>query len=61
MKTRNFNGRLVETGTDLDTEAEKVERRARGGAKKLNSEQVEQIWDEVQLRTREGLGWKAHS
>jgi hypothetical protein len=44
---------------DLDTPAQKAARRGRGGVRKLTREELDKVWDEVQSKTREGLGWKA--
>ena len=44
---------------DFDTIAEQRSANAAGGAKSLAGSKIDLIWNEVQAKTRQGLGWRA--
>lgn len=56
MGVRDFNGQFMPQ--DLDTPAEKNEKRSRGGSAYRWTEAWEKAWEEVPSKRPEGLGWK---
>lgn len=57
MRVKDFNGRMIEAGSKLDTPEQLAARSANGGARRKTKEEIDMIWDEVQAKNREGLGW----
>jgi hypothetical protein len=55
MPVKNSSGK---PRGEPDTPAEKAARSQTGGNRHAGKRDIEQIWDEVQAKTREGLGWK---
>ncbi|MBU7436504.1 hypothetical protein [Paraburkholderia fungorum] len=43
---------------ELQSFASKGDRTDRSGPRKLNASELDALWDEVQAKSRAGLGWK---
>jgi hypothetical protein len=44
--------------TGVDPTEKQLVKGAHGGRRKGSTEYLERVWDEIQARTRKGLGWK---